>query len=345
MKQPRTRPFVIVATALALGACGLEPETPATSQRADALDISGGLTGANQAFGRVRPTLTRGELAQVSLRSHEPADFVSREAFCPALAEALCAALEHCGCGQDKGTCYQDVEIDCRGNYGIMGPQTQEAIRQDRVGYDGFAAYRVLRGLALGTGDCQTPLVALEWDRQQMLTFGGIFRGYLAPGSACSLPFAPFRANECLGGVCMLDEYGQGQCAPAVGVGSTCVEGAVCFEMELPVQLRAFYDNTFFGRCDASDPTRPVCVKRAMDFEACAEDDACASGRCFAGQCAPRARDGEACRSDNDCDAGSCQARVCRAPSLPAGQACLRHADCLSDACNGGVCAEPICRR
>ena len=281
----------------------------------------------------------------MSLRTREPADFVSREAFCPALAASLCAALEHCGCGEDKGTCYEDVDTDCRGNYGIMGPQAMEAIRQDRMGYDGFAAYRVLRRLAQGTGDCQTPLVSLEWDRQQMLTFGGIFRGYLAPGAACTLHFAPFRANECLGGVCMIDAYGQGQCAPAVGVGQSCVEGAVCFDMEQPVTLRAFYDDTFFGRCDTSDPAEPVCVKRAMDREACAEDDACASGRCFAGQCAPRALDGEACRFDEDCAAGRCQAQVCRAPNLSIGQACSSHADCQSDACHDGVCGEPLCRR
>ncbi|MCA9551517.1 MAG: hypothetical protein KC933_15885 [Myxococcales bacterium] len=347
MKQTRTRPLVLAAAAaLTLAACGRAiPAPPDTAASAEALNLSGTLSGAGGLWGHTRPTLELVEPVQTRLGEAPPRDFVPRHLFCDALAEVLCAPLEQCGCGDVKLACRDDVETDCQGNYGILGPQAMQAIRDDHMGYDGFAAYRVLRQLATGVGDCQTPLAALEWDRQDMLTFGGVFRGYLAPGSACTLPFAPFRGNECRDGVCMLDEFGLGQCAPAVGVGASCVEGAVCFELDAPVSMRTFFEGTFFGVCDASRPDAPVCVRRTADFEPCRADDECVSGWCAAKMCRPKSGAGDACRHDLDCAAGSCQDEVCAAPNLPVGAACARHEDCATDACHAGVCGEPICRR
>jgi hypothetical protein len=343
---PRPAHLLAAAAALGLAACGgADPEVPSAAQSAEALNLSGRLTGSGQLWGHDRPTLGRTNVVQVDLGERPPADFVPRDRFCSALADALCGSLEQCGCDEDKTTCAQDVEVDCQGNYGMLGPQATDAIRQDRVSYDGFAAFRFLRTLGLGTGDCQTPLATLGWDRQDMLTFGGIFRGHLPPGAACNLPFAPFRANECLGGVCMLDGNDQGQCAPAMDVGDTCTEGAVCFDMEAPVSFRTFVEGTFFGRCEEQRHGAPVCVRRAADLEACEEDDACASGRCVARTCIPKSAPGERCIRSTDCAAGSCRAGTCYTPELALGEACQRHADCASEACRAGVCAEPICGR
>ncbi len=333
-----------------LGACGpglsdVDPGEPASEIQEQPL-LTGTLMDVRQVQIQNKVMQSReGPQLQSVLRAGHAAAYVPQERFCQALSDALCANLEACGCGQDKPACYEMAATDCEGRFGMIGPEVQASADQDRIVYDGRAAYRFIRGIAEGALACETPLNVLGWTRQDMLTFGGIFRGTVAPGEACNLPFAPFRANECLQGVCLLDDTNQGHCVQTVDIGDSCDERTACFNMNRPVEIRDFYADTFAARCVPALDGPSVCTMREKDGERCNADDACLSGRCEDKRCVALSHHGDSCRSDLDCVQGLCNSGVCEVSDLPVGAECVRHAECSSSACNSGECVEPICRR
>lgn len=334
---------------LVIAACGPSPAAsnpgePATAHASEAL-LSVQVQGAHRLSSVTGLRASEeGPRIQEVLNPGMVGIHVPQDRFCAVLGDALCGNLEACGCSEDKADCYESVAIDCEGRYGMMGPQVQAAEAQDRLIYDGHAAYRFLRDLAAGAQACQTPLDVLGWTRQDMLSFGGIFRGTVSAGEACNLPFAPFRANECKDGACMLDENNQGRCVRTVDLGGACGPEALCFNMNRPVEIRDFYAGTFVGRCEPGLDGESICTMREKAGERCQDDDGCASGRCVNKTCAALALSGESCRGDLDCAQGACAQGRCQVDFLAVGERCDRHAECATDVCNSGLCAEPICR-
>lgn len=341
--------MVSLALTASLGAaCGRAPVEGTGEPGAETAEraLLGGvrdIRGVNLGPGRVLSE--PGDAVQATLNPLPPRDYLPPNLFCRAFGHALCDGLEDCGCGEGRQACYEMIEDDCVGNWGIMGPQARRAIGGDRLLYDGYAAFDFVMQIAEGAQACQSVLPSLGWNRRQLIGFDGVFSGTVPNGMPCELPFAPFRANECADGVCMLDASGKGSCVEAVDVGEACHAKTVCFEMDRPLELREFVDGTFFGRCAPLEGRPAVCQGYAKVGALCASDAACRSGRCEGKACAPRAQPGEACATHLECADGFCDRGACRAANLAPGAVCAQHEQCASQACVDNRCAEPICRR
>lgn len=282
----------------------------------------------------------------IQLRLTPAQGYVTPRDFCDVYVEATCSALTVCGCEADKVSCYDNARQACEGDWGLLGPQVQNALASDTLTYDGFAAFRFLEEVRQATDACAFPLEALQMDRARLLGVFDVFTGHVPPGGKCDLPFLPFRANECAGGLCVDQGGGGPVCVPIADLGDACDAETICVDLAEPVEVRDLFDGTLLGRCAADgSPEHMTCQPRLKVGRKCAFDLDCASTRCVAEQCAPLAQPGEGCQSDLHCAVGHCQLGLCADPRLPLDAECGHHAACASGACFQGRCAEPLCRR
>ncbi|MGK0359415.1 MAG: hypothetical protein ACI9U2_001717 [Bradymonadia bacterium] len=161
------------------------------------------------------------------------------------------------------------------------------------------------------------------------LAGGTPFGGACGEGAQCA-------SGLCGGGRCTLDCAGAG--CPA---GTRCTrfaDGQFCFSV--------CHDDDHCAdaaRCDSSFAEGPICFWRGAtpDADACATDDACASGRCHRERCLARCPLGD-CPIGTVCtDFGA--ADLCAPDPRPRGAACGANDVCEpSTTCSGGRCM-PTC--
>jgi len=331
--------FVLLAGATLVACGGEAPEAASAAEGLVLGEVAELPTGLPQA------TVAEFEGLQATLQPVPPRGFVPPNLFCQGFASAVCMNLEPCGCGEETRACIEMIEIDCAGNHGILGPQARRALGAGKLAYDGYAAHRFLRDIADGAQACLGPLEALEWSRGELLSLGGVFSGTAPAGAACDLPYAPFHANDCAEGLCMLDESGNGRCVRTADLGEACDPKTLCVDFDAPVARRDFYVGTLFAFCAPDRAGRPVCQAPARAGNRCSADTHCLSGRCDGKRCLPMAREGEACEVDFDCAAGRCDQGACVNEQLPEGASCAVHEQCASESCYQGKCSTPICRR
>lgn len=324
-----------------LAACGAEVSSPeATSQSAEAIEL-GELANLPRPAAR---TLSPRLHVQPPVQLSQPlkVGYVPMNKFCEGVAQALCAPLDACGCGESDCVAVQKAE--CEGEYGVVSASVEAAVVNGDVVYDGLAAYRLIRKLGEGSKECLDPNAALAWTRRDMIDFEGVFVGQIPVGESCDMSFSPYAVNTCADGVCMQDAEGNSHCMAIAGVGEACNSKTVCLELDRKVSMRELATGSLLARCAASPDGEQLCQAPVEDGGACDADDECRNQLCQNKRCQPLAVGGQSCGGDFDCAQGNCLDGVCAFADLPLGAQCVDHAQCSSGACNQAQCAEPICR-
>ena len=269
---------------------------------------------------------------------------VAPDAFCPALARALCEGPRGCTCAPEQIRCAIDVLSRCSAPDGLLGSRARAALDDGLVIYDGARAHAVVNRLTR-TGGCDAPLDALNWTHEAMLRFGGILRGTVVNGAPCRIPFRVGGVNTCATGVCRSREDEVPRCVPLRSLGEPCGPDVACIDRHARA-TREPPSGAGFGAFCGEDGR---CRGPAGNGADCREPRECTSGRCADGACRPALETSAPCEASEDCASGLCAdvagsaEAVCRPRKRGIEEACSRPEQCMSHACLRGRCSEPMC--
>ena len=296
-------------------------------------------------------------------------------AFCEALFNALCAAVDACGCGDMAvADCRSYIPEACAGS---IGEQVMASVTEGRVVYDRAAAARLVERLKTDT-TCASLMTILDIRAGEIGSLGGVYTGTKEPGARCTV------ASECRAGICDIRaDASEGSCVQFVGEGQTCDTGDSPFRACVDLTAGPDSDDEFqsannalFCVPSAAGASTGTCARSLENGQTCSAHSQCASLRCTGtcqaklalGQpcqnssdcessncseagltCVDKAVEGGACDNDAECQNGSCkglyESKTCTSAALLSlGDPCIASNECASDVCSGGVCIARLCR-
>lgn len=182
---------------------------------------------------------TTGCLAGVEPLSYDAVTFdgqpVALQAFCPHIARAYCEGIDHCQCESvDLDACRTQLEYDCDGPDGFLGPRIRAAIEAGDVVYDPARAGFQLERVAMGSPRCEFFELA-EWTAGDLLDFGGVLAGTRPVGEACTLDWETTSSNDCRDAICDSTDGRGAICRRVVAPGEACGAGDLCADLTQPL--------------------------------------------------------------------------------------------------------------
>lgn len=197
---------------------------------------------------------------------------VPQAAFCLLLARAYCEGIQTCGCG-DLDACRAQLQDDCAGPEGFLGPRVQAAIAAGEVRYDDARAGVLLERTAMGSPGCDF-FSFVAWRVEDLVDFGGAISGTRGVGEACGLDWQGTSSNDCADSVC--DGVGSvdAVCRAVVEPEAACGPEDLCGD--LSVTLVAPADASELGDYLSPCPASGVCPRREVETppSVCIEGDA-----------------------------------------------------------------------
>jgi hypothetical protein len=271
---------------------------------------------------------------------------VPLEDFCTEFVETFCKRVAACDCSPTADAdCRADLTSECTAADGILGTETRARLASGALVYNAAAAGALFARVG-ASNSCDNPLLSLDWTFKDAITFGGVFRGTVAPGGACTATNSPI-GSDCTNGICQETMSG-GVCIGLAALGAPCGMGMPFLCVDAEASFTGLENSDILLRCDvAAGASTGTCANRLANGATCSGGLECASNVCDGTMCAPQLMEGAGCSDNNECASGYCAMRdgaFCSTPSRgPNGASCNIAIECESNECRDNVCVPGIC--